>query len=318
MTQRPGTGRAGGTQPARGARSAAGTRPARSPGAHRRSRGWQSGYGPPGPGQRRPGRSPRRLPLIAGIMSVVIAATVAAAVLLWPGGRAAARPCRAAFVPAFFSAGGWTHLVRQGPLPGTMILDLTSSGAGSSPDPGYQHAVAQAQGAGIQVLGYVDTGYGRRPVSQVTAEARHYRAWYHVTGIFLDQVGSTAARLGYYRALAATIHRADPGAAIWLNPGIYPDPGYLAIATAVMVYEGPYAGYLHLRIPGWARSYPAARFVHNVYATPGSRLAAVVRLARARNAGHLYVTDRSGANPYDGVPGYWAREHAILSTSCAS
>ncbi|MBO0788922.1 MAG: spherulation-specific family 4 protein, partial [Actinobacteria bacterium] len=226
--------------------------------------------------------------------------------------------CREAFVPAFFSAGGWTRLLDRGPLPATMILDLTSSGAGSAPEPAYQRAVSQAEAAGVQVLGYVDTGYGKRPAAQVAAEARHYRAWYHVTSIFLDQVAGDRGHLRYYRGLAGAIRAVDPGAAIWLNPGIYPSRAYLGIASAVMVYEGPYAGYRHLRIPRWARSYPAAKFVHNVFATPGSRLGAVIRLARARNAGHLYVTSRSGANPYDGVPRYWAREHATIGADCTS
>jgi hypothetical protein len=256
----------------------------------------------------------RRLLILAGGLVCLLAAAGGTISLWWPaGGR-----CGESFVPGFFPAGEWSRLAAAQPLPAAMVLDLTASGAGPAPDPGYQRAVSQVQAKGVQVLGYVDTSYGQRPLSAITAEARHYRAWYHVTSIFLDQVTSDTAGLGYYRAAVSAVRAVDPGAAVWLNPGNYPAPGYLDIASVVMVYEGPFSSYQHLRIPTWARAYPAARFAHNVYATPGSQLTATVRLAASRNAGHLYITDRSGANPYDGLPTYWPREHATVSASCGT
>ena len=80
-----------------------------------------------------------------------------------------------------------------------MILDITSSGAGSAPDRAYAAAVARAQAAGIQVLGYASTDYARRPAAAVEADVRHYRAWYNVTGIFLDEAATGAGKISYYR-----------------------------------------------------------------------------------------------------------------------
>jgi hypothetical protein len=62
--------------------------------------------------------------------------------------------------------------------------------------------------------------------------------------------------------------------------------------------------------------YPAARFSHVVYGTPGSRLAAVVRLAAERHAGYVYVTDLAGRNPYRALPRYWPAENAMVAKAC--
>jgi hypothetical protein len=249
--------------------------------------------------------------LAAGI-AALLAAAGASAALVWPSGG----PCQESFVPAFFSPGGWDRVLASRPLPETMILDLTGSGAGRAPDPAFQRVAGRARAAGVQVLGYVDTSYGHRPVTQIAAEARHYRRWYQVSGIFLDQVASRAADLGYYRHAVRAIRQADPWAAVWLNPGSYPSQGYMSIADVVMVYEGPYARYLHTRVPGWASGYPSARFAHTIYDVPARGMAGVVRLARQRNAGYVYVTSLAGPNPYAGLPRYWSREYATVAADC--
>ena len=103
---------------------------------------------------------------------------------------------------------------------------------------------------------------------------------------------------------------------MWLNPGLYPDQRYMAIASVVMAFEGPYSSYSRLRVPRWVGRYPAAKFAHTIYATPGSRLASAISLARSRHAGWVFVTDHSGANPYDGLPGFWSREQATVAQGC--
>jgi hypothetical protein len=273
-----------------------------------------------GPG----GRRPALVVLAVVILAVVILAVVAVVASTQLTARdarlpqAAAGHCRAAFVPAFFSPGSeWTQAIESKPPPSTMILDITSTGAGSAPEPGFLAVVKRAQAAGIRVLGYASTDYGQRPAAAVEADVRHYRAWYGVTDTFLDVAATGAAQLGYYRALVSVIRAVDPGATVWLNPGGYPDQGYMSIASVVMVFEGSYASYRDLHVPSWASHYPAAKFAHTIYATPASDLASAVSLSRTRGAGYLYVTDRSGANPYSGLPGYWSSEDTAITSSCA-
>jgi hypothetical protein len=251
----------------------------------------------------------------------VLAAAAVVAVSVVAAGRLGAHPprCQNTFVPAFFNAGSdWSQAIGSSPPPSHIILDVTSSGAGTAPDPALVADVKQAQAAGITVLGYADTNYGGRPAAQVEADVQHYRQWYHVTGIFLDQAATGAAQLGYYRDLSTFIRRDDPGAQVWLNPGDYPDPGYLSVANVVMAFEGSYASYLHTSVPGWVSHYAAARFAHTIYAAPGSQLASAVRLSRSKHAAFVYVTDRSGANPYSGLPSYWQTEDSDVTSSCAA
>jgi hypothetical protein len=244
------------------------------------------------------------LPLAAGLL------------VLWlrPGSSA---PCEEISVPAYFYPGAaWTRAIDSQPAPAVMILDITSTGAGSAPDRAYAAAVARAQAAGIKVLGYASTGYARRPAAAVAADVRHYLAWYHVTGIFLDQAATGAAELSYYQKLTSYIRHADPGALVMLNPGTYPDRRYMALGDVVLAYEGSYARYTRLRVPTWVDRYPADRFSHVVYATPGSRLAEALRLALRRHAGYVYVTDMAGRNPYRSLPRYWPAENAYAADMC--
>jgi hypothetical protein len=243
------------------------------------------------------------LPLAAGLL---------AAWLLLPGAGAS---CERISVPAYFYPGaGWARAIAA--RPAVMIMDVTSSGAGGAPDRTYQAAVRQAQAAGIAVLGYASTDYAHRPAAAVEAEVRHYRAWYHVNGIFLDQAASGGAEVSYYRRLTGYIRDAGPGSEVMLNPGTYPSRRYMSLGDVVLAYEGTYSGYAALRVPRWAGSYPAARFAYAVYATPAARLARALRLAAVRRAGYVYVTGQSGRNPYRALPGYWAAETAIAAGTC--
>lgn len=247
-------------------------------------------------------------------------AVAAAALLLAAGGIAVGvltRPgadCQETLVPAYFYPGtGWDRAIASRPPPGMMILDVTSSGAGRAPDRAYQATVRRAQAAGITIMGYASTDYAHRPAAAVEADVTHYRAWYHVTDIFLDEASSGVGAAAYYQQLASYIHRAAPGSKVMLNPGTYPDRRYMSIGDIVLVYEDSYANFRRLQVPGWAAAYPAARFADAVYATSRSQLSSVISLSRRRHAGYLYVTGDSGGNPYRSLPSYWAAENAIIA-----
>jgi hypothetical protein len=252
--------------------------------------------------------------LITALAAVLVVAAGAGTVRLVTGSRPR---CQEALVPAYFYPGaGWTQAITSQPPPSVMILDVTSSGAGSSPDRHYQATVKRAQGAGITIMGYSSTDYTQRPAAAVEADVSHYRSWYHVTDIFLDEASSDGGGATYYQRLASYIHDVNPGSKVMLNPGTYPDQRYMSIGDIVMVYENTYARYVKLRVPGWVRHYPAAKFAYAIYATPHSELAGAISLSQQRNAGYIYVTGDSGANPYRSLPAYWPSEDAIIA-KCA-
>ena len=245
------------------------------------------------------------------LTAVLVVAAGAVALRSVTGSRSG---CQEAFVPAYFYPGAsWTGAITSQPPPSVMILDVTSSGAGSAPNRNYQAAVQRARAAGITIMGYSSTDYTRRPAAAVEADVTHYRSWYHVRDIFLDEASSDGGAAAYYQRLASYIHSVNPGSTVMLNPGTYPDQRYMAIGDIVMVYENTYANYVKLRVPGWVRNYPAAKFANAIYATSGPELAGAISLSRQRNAGYIYVTGNSGANPYRALPAYWPAENAIIA-----
>ena len=257
-------------------------------------------------------RRPRTL-LVLAVVIVLAAAGLWVKLTPHAGGR-----CRALFVPAYFYPGPeWTRVDDSSPGPGNLILDITSTGAGASPSDVFRNAARQVRASGITILGYSSTQYGQRPLAQVEADVRNYRAWYGVTSSFLDEVPTGGAQLPYYRKLVSYIHHVNPGSSVWLNPGTYPDERYMSLGAVVMVFEGPYSSFVHSPVPSWARHYPAGMFANVIYHAPGSELASTLRLVRSRNVGHVYVTDRSGSNPYGSLPSYWSSEASAASPGCA-
>jgi Spherulation-specific family 4 len=219
------------------------------------------------------------------------------------------------FVPAYGS-GIWQQAAATKPVPSYMILDISGLGTGPHPVAHFQDIVKKEQAVGVTILGYSSTGYGLRPLSQVEADVRHYKAWYGVTDVFLDEVKGISSQLPYYRKLAHYIRGTNPGASIWINPGNYPDPSYMSVSNVVMTFEGKYADYHDIVVPSWAFDYSPDRFANTVYATSGSQLTSVLSLSKSRNAGYVYVTNRTGVNPYSALPSYWSTEDSAITQGC--
>jgi hypothetical protein len=231
-------------------------------------------------------------------------------------GKSTCHPQRA-FVPAFFYASGiWQQAADTKPVPTYMILDISGLGAGSSPVGHFQSIVKKEQAAGVTILGYSSTAYGARPLSQIEADVRHYKAWYGVTDMFLDEVKGIKSQLPYYRKLANYIRGANPGTSIWINPGNYPDPSYMSVSNVVMAFEGPYSLYHNVDVPSWVFDYSPDRFANTVYATSGSQVTSALNLSKTRNAGYVYVTNGTGGNPYSALPSYWSTEDSVITQGC--
>jgi hypothetical protein len=269
--------------------------------------------------------SPRRLRALAWrpvitlvIVAVVVLGAAAGVTAVLSSGGASSSHCQEAFVPAYFDQSIWSQATAGKPVPNAMILNpATGVGAGNAPDPSYQAVVKQAQAAGTAILGYSSTASGQRPIAQIEADVRNYRAWYGVTGIFLDSVNGVASELPYYEQLASYIHRVIPGSSVWLNPGIYPDQQYMSVGNVVVVFEGTYAQFLSDQVPSWAHDFPPTRFANTIYAASSSSQAdSAISLSRSRNAGYVYVTNLAGSNPYNALPSYWSSELSAITTGC--
>jgi Spherulation-specific family 4 len=207
-------------------------------------------------------------------------------------------------VPAYFHPAtapqDWARLARQAHQIRLVVLN-PASGPGDAPDPVFLAAIRPLQDAGVAIVGYVDTSYGRRSSRAALADVSRYLQWYKVEGVLFDQVSADPADLRHYAQLSRRARRLGTQVVVF-NHGVHPHEGYARHADILGTFEGPWSVYLEQAVPHWTRSWPAERFYHVVYAVPPEHFGDAFVLAGRRRAGCVYVTDQSGGNPYRRLP----------------
>ncbi len=237
-------------------------------------------------------------------------------------------------VPAYFYPGtggpggvgdGWSSLSSaSASVPLIAIFNPNSGPAPGPPDPNYVQAMTQVEKAGGQIVAYAYTGGGTVPLSEVEQELSTYVVQYGslIQGFFFDVMTLSTATVGYYDQLETYARGLCPSCLVMGNPG-QPSLGdlspaqYLSVADTFNIFEGPDSG------PGGFSSYPGTstwflgytsdRFSNIIYSAPVSSLVADLTKAVQFNAGDVYVTDDSGANPFGYLPSYWDQEVAAVS-----
>ena len=203
---------------------------------------------------------------------------------------------------------------------GRIVVLNANYGPGSAYDPTYALIAKLAQQTGTTVLGYVYTNYadGSIPVSEVEQWISDWYNWYHVDGIFFDEVQSTCTNqsIQYYTALY-NYTKSEPGSNIVvLNPGNPIGACYGPISDIIVTFEGNYADYLsNYDNASWTSYYPASHFWHIVYnATTLAQMQYTIQLASQRRAGWIYVTDglAHNVNALGRLPIYLCQEAQYL------
>jgi hypothetical protein len=224
-------------------------------------------------------------------------------------------PCQRISIPSYFYPGNlWTQAISAAPKVDLMIIN-PNSGAGTSINTDYVSTVNVAKNASIKIYGYVYTSYGNRPLSQITQEIDNYRNWYNVDGIFLDETPTSNAQISFYQQVANYI-RVQPNAKVILNPGVFPDEGYMSIGDIVVVFENFYSSYLNLSLPNWVNNYPADKYWHIIHSATSAQSKNALFLSRQRRAGHIYITGDKLPNPYDTLPKNWSYLTANMPQTC--
>lgn len=183
-----------------------------------------------------------------------------------------------------------------------VVLNVADGPGSGGPDSAFTAAAERLRTAGVRLFGYVDTGYGTRPVQDAARDVRRHREWYGAAGVFLDRAAAGRDRLPYYRRLADAARR-DGARTVVLNPGVHPDPAYTAVGDLLVTYEGTWTDYAAAAVPGWTAAHPPARFCHLVYGVPGGVAArAVARTAVLRGAGVHCAVPGHPPNPWRHVP----------------
>jgi Spherulation-specific family 4 len=196
-----------------------------------------------------------------------------------------------------------------------VVVVNPASGPGNRIETNFAKILPQARRAGITLVGYVDTRYGRRPIAEVEREVETFLRFYpDVRGFHFDQQSSEARGVDYYAELYRYVHRRVPGALVLTNPGTVCDAGYAErpASDVIGLFENAH-GIDAFRPPAWVGRFPALRFgvqAHEVMTE--EQMKRSVRRAAELGIGYVYFTDDVGPNPYDRLPTYWDAEVAAV------
>jgi Spherulation-specific family 4 len=207
-------------------------------------------------------------------------------------------------VPAYFSDdANWTKIKLQaGGI--TYAVMNPDSGPGVASDPTWVTRLANIGLTNPSIVGYVDTSYAARPLTNVQADISKYMQWYGVKSIFLDQTPFGCLTASYYSAIAATVHA--NGGIVIMNPGTLPLGCMIDIGDVIVSFENSLPYYLTSTATNPA-GYAPQKFWHLIYAVPANRQREIEELARQRGAGYVYVTA-------DDLPNPWSRVETFPAT----
>jgi len=192
------------------------------------------------------------------------------------------------------------------------------SGPGTTADPNYASAIAQARAAGAAVFGYVYSDYGANSLASVEANINLWKNLYGVTDIFIDEASTNTSTESYYQALSNYVHTQTPGSLTILNFGTMPPQSFMSAGDIMITFEGDYSTYESTTFPSWVNSYAADRFYNIVYDVPNqAAMTQVLSQAEHYNVGYVYATNDTLPNPYDSVPPYLSSEASEAHSNCS-
>ncbi|GAA2981694.1 hypothetical protein GCM10010519_15520 [Streptomyces lactacystinicus] len=183
-----------------------------------------------------------------------------------------------------------------------VVLNL-ADGPGEVPDHVFAEAADRLRAAGLPLVGYTDTDYGRRPHAAVVADILTHRQRHGITGVYFDQVTTHPGALAHYRRLATAARAAGCGTVVF-GHGEHPDPGYaeVGLADLLVTFEGDWDAYRDMTLPLWTGRHAASRFCHLVYDVPTENAQDAAALIAARRAGVGCAVPGAGENPWRTLP----------------
>ena len=216
-------------------------------------------------------------------------------------------------VPAYWDPDDqWQQIIANAPTVG-MIIFNPNSGPGTVTNPAYTTAIAQAQMAGIKVLGYVSTQYGARAEADIDADVNGYYALYSPSGIYFAE-GPTADTCdtlqAEYQRLTALAQSHDAKA--YLAIGTRFCPTFITFSDLMVEFAETYSMYQAYTSPSWMPANSPERFCHFVSEVPGADASQVLSRAIGLGAGWVFTTDGTAPNPWGALPSYFDQEVTAL------
>ena len=216
-------------------------------------------------------------------------------------------------VPAYWDPDQqWQRIIAAAPTVGILIFN-PDNGPGTVTKPGYATAIAQAQTAGIKVLGYVSTQYGARAEGDIDADVNGYYTLYSPSGIYFAE-GPTADTCdtlqAEYQRLTALAQTHDAKA--YLAIGTRFCPTFITFSDLMVEFAETYSMYQGYSSPSWMPGNSPERFCHFVSEVPDANASQVLSRAIDLGAGWVFTTDGTAPNPWGALPSYFDQEVTAL------
>lgn len=216
-------------------------------------------------------------------------------------------------VPAYFGPGAdWQRIINASDAVG-MIIFNPNSGPGTTADPAYVSAIAQARAAGILVLGYVGTSYGQRAEADIDADVNGYYALYQPSGIYLAEGPMEADCTNLepeYRRLTALALSRDPKA--YLAIGTRFCPTFITFSDLMVEFAEDWTTFQSYQPPSWMPANSPERFCQFINSVPAAEASHALSLQVGYGAGWVFTTDGTQPNPWGALPSYFNQELAAI------
>jgi hypothetical protein len=213
-------------------------------------------------------------------------------------------------VPLYVYPGAaWDVVAAGASSVGTLAIINPNSGPASSPDASYVTYMQKLHDAGVEMVGYVYTGYGTRDLAAVKADIDVYAAQYPLlSGIFLDEGANSAAMVPYYKALYDYILGMPGWTHDIVNPGVVPDIGYLTASTQIVSLEDYGTSVAAAPVPSYAQCSNRDQFSAIVHTISADSIAPIIDSLLSKDYfGYIYLTDGAGGCcTYNSLTTYYA------------
>lgn len=208
----------------------------------------------------------------------------------------------------------WATAISAGGSQVGFIIANVSDGPGTTFNSDWDRVISDATANGIQMHGYVYSGYGLRPGADVDADiATWLRLYPKISGFFIDEAASDSANLPYYQARYNYIKSLNPNLTVVINPGVYPVEGYMTACDVNTVYEDYASNWSADVVPAWVFNYPESRFYGFVKScATQEEMQSIVASAKTRNFGAIYISDSSTASAH--LPSYFQAELSAIDS----
>jgi len=222
-----------------------------------------------------------------------------------------------------YPGAAWDQLIAAASQVKIVAIINPNSGPLATVDSAYSTYMTKLANAGIEMVGYVYTTYGQRPIADVKNDVNTYATKYPlVKGIFLDEASDKAADVAFYTQVYQHVMSKPGYAHNILNPGVQPDAGYLPIATNIVIFENYGTSLASTSFASWVTCAPNAaakagykyKFSGIAHTAAAGNQAALIQSMVSKGMGMVYVTDGAGGCcTYNTLVSYFAQEAAAVN-----